>query len=50
MSYAFSTEKVGSVKLRNFHYTSDKNLVLVESNKIMFTFGTLFPQVSSKSF
>ena len=28
MSYVFSTEKVGSVKLQNFHYSFGKNLVL----------------------
>lgn len=27
MSYAFSTEKVGSVKLQNFHHSFGKNLV-----------------------
>jgi len=28
MSYVFSTEKVGSVKLQNFHHSFGKNLVL----------------------
>ena len=32
MSYFFSTEKVGSVKLQNFHHSFDKSLVLTGIN------------------
>ena len=47
MSYAFSTEKVGSVKLQNFHHSFGKNLVLAgidgqtnDADIMFFTTGT----------